>query len=302
MNNTIHKERGGRGWAFFLLLPVVLLLLVSLILPSLWALYLGFTEYRLGRTPRLIGFQNYITILRDVSGFWDPTIRTLVFTAAIVAGEFIVGFLIALLLARKFRFQKLWVSLIIAPMAVSPVVAIIIWKYMLSPNYGMINYILTSLGFPEPNWFASGGLTFFAIVMIDVWMESPFVFTMLYPALISISPSLFEAARIDGANYIQIQRHITFPLLKPVIITTMVFRVIFGLRMFEPIYLFSGGGPVGATKVFSIYLYEQAFMFWHFGKGSAIAWLLLLITTAIAMPQIRVMQRTMFGTKRENKS
>jgi multiple sugar transport system permease protein len=287
-------------WAFILLLPAVFLLLASLILPSLWALYLSFTEYKLGRSPRFIGLQNYITILRDVSGFWDPLVRTLVFTATIVIGEFVIGFLFALLLSRKFKFQKLWVAMIIAPMAVSPVIAVIIWKYMLSPNYGMINYMITSLGFQEPNWFASGGLTFFAIIMIDVWMEAPFVFTMIYPALISISPSLFEAARIDGANYIQIQRHITLPLLKPVIITTMVFRVIFGLRVFEPVFLFSRGGPVGATKVFSIYLYEQAFMFWHFGKGSAIAWLLLLITIAIAMPQIRVMQRTMFGKAREN--
>jgi multiple sugar transport system permease protein len=291
MQGRKHAKRA----VFFLLLPAAVLLLVSLVFPSFWALYLSFTEYRLGKIPRFIGLGNYLAILGDVSGFWDPVIRTIVFTTSVVAGEFILGVLIALLLARKFRLQKLWVSLVIAPMAVSPVVAIIIWKYMLAPNYGMINYILTLLGIREPNWFASGGLTFFAIVLIDMWMEAPFVFTMIYPALISISPSLFEAARIDGAHYVQIQRHITLPLLKPVIITTLVFRVIFGLRIFEPVWLFAGGGPVGATKVFSIYLYEQAFVFWHFGKGSAIAWLLLVITITIAMPQIRVMQRTMFG-------
>lgn len=284
---------------FFLLLPASLLLLVSLILPSLWAFYLSLTEYRLGRKPVFIGFENYLKVLQDVSGFWDPVLRTLLFTAIIVLGEFILGFFFALLMARKFKFQKLWVSLLIAPMAVSPVVAIIVWKYMLAPNYGMINYLLTLLGVTPPNWFASRFFAFLAIVLIDLWLEAPFVFTLIYPALVSISPSLYEAARIDGANYVQIQRHITLPLLKPVIITTMIFRVIFGLRIFEPVWLFAGGGPLGATKVFSIYLYEQAFIYWHFGKGSAIAWLLLVITLMVAMPQIRIMQRTMFGKGNE---
>jgi multiple sugar transport system permease protein len=296
MERNFRDKRSGYSTAL-LLLPALLLLFVSLILPSFWAFWLSLTEYTLGRKPKFIGLGNYLDVLKDVSGFWDPVLRTFVFTLIIVIGEFILGFLFALLLARKFKFQKLWVSLIIAPMAVSPVVAIIVWKYMMAPNYGMINYLLTVIGLGEPNWFASRGFAFLAIVLIDLWLEAPFVFTMIYPALVSISLSLFEAAKIDGANYVQIQRHITLPLLRPVIITTMVFRLIFGLRVFEPVWLFAGGGPVGATKVFSILLYEQAFVYWHFGKGSAIAWLLLVITVAIAMPQIRVMQRTMFGKK-----
>jgi multiple sugar transport system permease protein len=291
---TNAKNRSGLT-VLLLLAPVTLVLVLTLILPSVWALVLSFFQYKLGQSMRFIGLENYLSTLADIEGFWFSVARTMVFTGLIILGEFIIGVLFALLLAGRFRLQKLWVALVIAPMAVSPIVAIIVWRYMLSPNYGMINYLLSLAGLVEPNWFVSSFFAFLALVMIDLWLEVPFVFTMVYPAIISISPTLFEAAKMDGADYVRTQLHITFPLIRPILITTLVFRLIFALRIFEPVWLFAKGGPAGATKVFAIHLYEQAFVYWRFGAGSAIAWILLILTLAVSLPQIRLMRRTMFG-------
>jgi multiple sugar transport system permease protein len=269
--------------------------MLTLVFPSIWALILSFFEATLGQKNIFHGIANYRKVFTEDTGFWASTLKTLQFTVFMVAGEFLLGLSFSLLMARRFPLKRLWISLLIAPLAVSPVVAIIVWKYMLSPNYGMINYMLTLMGITPPNWFISKIYSFVAICVIDIWLSTPFVFAILYPNIISISPTLFEASKIDGATYLQILRYIILPLIKPAILTTLTFRVIFALRLFAPIWLFAEGGPAGATRVLSIYLYEQAFTYLHFGLGSAIAWILLVVTMIVAMPQIRVMRSTMFG-------
>ena len=291
----IGSKMPDRFKILYLLLPALFVLLLTLVFPSIWAFVLSFFKATLGKKTVFFGVENYKKVLAGAEEFWNSTFKTLLFTLFMVAGEFLLGLSFSLLMVRKFPFKRLWISLLIAPLAVSPVVAIIVWKYMLSPNYGMINYFLTLLGITPPNWFISRLYSFIAICVIDIWLSTPFVFAILYPNIISISPTLFEASRIDGASYIQILRYIILPLIKPAIVTTLTFRVIFALRLFAPIWLFAEGGPAGATRVISIYLYEQAFVYLHFGLGSAIAWILLVVTMIVAMPQIRVMQKTMFG-------
>lgn len=268
------------------------LLFITFLVPTIWALYLSFTDYRMGRTKEFVGFANYLRILTKTPDFWSSLYHTLLFTVCMVAGEFIFGLSFSLVAARGYRFQKLLVAIIIAPIAVSSVVAIIIWRYMLTPNYGLINYLLVTLNLNEPDWFSNPVLVFITITVIDIWMNTPFVFIMLYPAILSINPQMTEAARIDGAGSIQQFRYITMPSIKQVAITAVLFRFIFALRLFENIWLYSRGGPGKSTKVLSIYLYEQAFAFWNFGMGSAIAWILLIITMVLAIPQMRMLLRS----------
>ncbi|MCK9524106.1 MAG: sugar ABC transporter permease [Proteobacteria bacterium] len=243
----------------------------------------------MGRPKVFVGLDNYVRIFRRSPEFWLSLYRTLLFTVFMVAGEFLVGFLFALVLARGFKLQKLLVAIVIAPIAVSPVVAMIIWKYLLAPNYGLINYALTMLGASEPDWFTNPTLIFIIITIIDIWINAPFVFIMIYPALLSISPELKEAAQIDGASSIQLFFYITLPSIKQVCLTAIIFRVIFALRIFENIWLFARGGPGGASRVLSIYLYEQAFTFWNFGMGSSIAWILLVLTMVLVIPQLKLL-------------
>ena len=272
-----------------------MILLVTLIIPSISAFILSLFKYSLGKPLEFIGIENFKQIFNKNSAFWDSLFTTAVFTFYVVAGELGLGVLFSLLLARGFFFQRFWVSIIIAPLAVSPVVGIIVWKYMLTPNTGLINYLISLAGLDPPNWFVTSGAAFFAIGLIDIWLNTPFVFTIIYPSILSIDPVLFEAASIDGASYMQKVRLITMPLIKPAIITTAVFRVIFALRLFSPVWLFAQGGPAGATRVLSIYLYEQAFSYRMFGLGSAIALILLVITLVVSRPQMVAMRRLLMG-------
>ncbi len=281
-----------------LLLPSMGILFITLVFPSLWALVLSFTDYTLGKKATFVGLHNYVQIFVRTEEFWDSALKTVLFTMSVVSIELMLGFLFSWLLAGRFAFQRLWISFILAPLAVSPVVAITVWKYMFTPNSGIVNYLIYLLGGTAPNWFTSRVFAFIAIGIIDVWLETPFVFTILYPSITSISSSLLEAAKIDGANAAQIATRITIPLIRPALLTTAIFRVIFALRLFSPVWLFSKGGPAGATRLLSVYLYEQGFNYWHFGLGCAIAWILLFLTMAIASPQIRIMERTMFGHTR----
>lgn len=284
-------QRRNRNLSFFLMAPAILILLVTQVIPSLSAFILSFFKYSLGKPMEFVGFENFRQIFTGGSVFWSSLVTTGAFTAFVVAGELGLGIASSLLLARGFPFQRVWVSILIAPLAVSPVVGIIVWKYMLTPNSGMINYLISQFGFTPPNWFVTAGAAFIAIGVIDIWMSSPFVFTIIYPSILSIDPVLFEAASIDGASYAKQARFITIPLIMPAIITTAVFRIIFTLRLFAPVWLFAQGGPAGATRVLSIYLYEQAFSYRLLGLGSAVAWVLLVITLLVSTPQMTAMRR-----------
>jgi len=284
-------RRRNFNLSVILMAPALFVLFLTMILPSVSALGLSFFRYSLGKPMEFIGLENFRSIFAGESVFWKSFFTTGAFTVFVVTGEIGLGAAVSLLLARRFPFQRLWVAIVIAPLAVSPVVGIIVWKYLLTPNSGMINYILAGLGLTPPNWFVTAGAAFFAIGMIDIWMSTPFVFTILYPSILSIDPVLFEAASMDGASYIQRARFITVPLIMPAIVTTAVFRIIFTLRLFSPVWLFAQGGPAGSTRVLSIYLYEQAFSYRQFGLGSAVAWVLLVITLAISIPQMKAMRR-----------
>lgn len=292
MAEVMTLQKRPKKHLYMLLASSFILLILTFLIPTLWALYLSFTEYRMGRTKEFVGFANYIRIFTRTPDFWASLNRTLLFTVCMVAGEFVVGLVFSIVLARGYRLQKFLVALVIAPIAVSPVVAIIIWRYLLTPNYGLVNYILAIANIKEPDWFTNPALVFIIITVIDVWINAPFVFIMLYPAILSINPQVKEAAMIDGASSWQHFIYITLPSIKQVSITAIIFRFIFALRLFENIWLYSRGGPGSSSKVLSIYLYEQAFKFWNFGTGSAIAWILLLITMILVLPQLRFLLRS----------
>ena len=284
-------QRHNRDLSVLLMAPAIIILLATQVIPSLAAFALSFFKYSLGKPMQFVGLENFRQIFSGGSAFWSSLVTTGAFTAFVVTGELGLGIASSLLLARRFPLQRLWVSILIAPLAVSPVVGIIVWKYMLTPNSGMINYLISQFGLTPPNWFVTAGAAFVAIGVIDIWMSSPFVFTIVYPSILSIDPLLFEAASIDGASYAQQARFLTIPLIMPAIITTAVFRIIFALRLFAPVWLFAQGGPAGATRVLSIYLYEQAFSYRLLGLGSAVAWVLLVITLVVSQPQMAAMRR-----------
>ena len=278
---------------YLLVIPVLLLLFLVILVPEIWALLIGFTKYEPGDKLVYIGLKNYVEIVKDPL-FLNALRNNILFLAVVIFFEFLVGFGSALLLNHKFPLQKLWVSLVIAPYAISPVVACVIWRYMLDPSYGIVNYALSFFNISPIAWFGPAIPSFIGVVIVDVWKFSPFILIIAYAALTSLPLELLEASKIDGANSWQEFRFITFPLILPSLLVAVIFRIIFALRTFGIIWILTEGGPGNATEILSIYLYKQAFRYFHFGKGAAVALFMLIITVIVSINIVKKMYKRMF--------
>ncbi|MDL2229333.1 sugar ABC transporter permease [Treponema sp. OttesenSCG-928-L16] len=269
-----------------LMFPCIILLLVVLVIPAIAALQISFTDKSIGTETNFIGITNYVKIFTDPQ-FLYIILNNLYFLAGSLLLEILIGMGGALLLNRRFKFQAFWICLILSPYAISSAVSVVAWKYLLDPDYGIINYLLFSLGFKPVKWFSSMLTSFIPIIITGVWKSFPFMVIILYAALSSIPVEIAEAAKIDGASRFTNFSKITLPLITPPLLTAVIFRMIFLIRAFEQIWIFTGGGPGRSTEILAISLYKEAFLFYDHGKASAIAWILLIITVIIAMPIIK---------------
>lgn len=240
------------------------LLVAVVVLPEVAALLLSFQRYTYGQPAVWIGGGNYAQLWADPA-FWNALRNNVLFVVAAVLLELGVGLAMAVVLARGFPLQRLWVALYLAPYAVSSVVGVITWKYMLEPDVGLVNYALGRLGLASPGWFTDPWLAFAAVVLIEVWRYAPFVAMVCYPAILSLPPDYFDAARVDGAGPWQTFTRVTLPLIRPALLVAVVFRVIFAVRTFDTIWILTKGGPVGATEVLATFLYQQGFRYWELG-------------------------------------
>ena len=300
MNNFIKMSRYKIPKGIFsidspylLMTPILLILFLVILVPGIWAIILSFTKYEPGGRPVYIGLKNYVEITKDPL-FLNALFNNIIFLAAVIFFEFLVGFGSALLLNHKFPLQKLWVSLVITPYAISPVISCVIWRYMLNPNYGIVNYTLSFFNISPIPWFGSAISSFIAVIIVDVWIYSPFIFIIAYSALISLPLEFLEASKIDGATSWQEFRFIVFPLIRPSLLIAVIFRIIFALRTFGIIWILTGGGPGNVTEILSIYLYKQAFRYLHYGKGAAVALFMLIITAVLSINIVKDLYKRMF--------
>ncbi|OFX26629.1 MAG: hypothetical protein A2Z07_00050, partial [Armatimonadetes bacterium RBG_16_67_12] len=229
--------------------------------------------------------------------FWNAVRNNLIFVAGTVGTEFLLGLGLALLLSRGFPLQRLWISLIIAPYAISPVVSVVTWKYMLQPTMGLVNYLMSFAGLVNVRWTTDPGLAMLSVIFVEVWRSSPFMTVVLYAAVISVPTELLEAARVDGAGGLRTFWHVTLPLIRPAILVAVVFRLVFALRTFDVIWILTQGGPIRATEVLAVYLFNQGFRYWQFGLASATAWIVLVLTMLLSTYYLVFMSRTMFGSE-----
>lgn len=288
-----HNALYRPGIGLLLATPVIVLLVVVIVIPELWAIVLSLTNYRPGQPIQFIGLDNYARILVDPY-FHNALVNTIKFIFFGVLLQLVIGMGFALLMARGFPLQKLWIALILAPSAMSPAILGTTWKYIFNADFGPLNYALYQLGMEPPYWFTNAGFAFAALMLVYAWNNIPQVFVFIYPALISIPDEYHEAAAIDGANKWQTFRHITFPLIVPALSIAMVFRTIVAVRAFGEILVLTNGGPFRSTEVLSIYLYKEGFVYFSWGTAAAVGWVILVITMIIAIPQIRLLARQMY--------
>ncbi len=279
----MRGQRKDRGGVF--IAPALLVLGAVTVYPILGVLWLSLHR----RIPtfdisRFEGLNNYLFLLSD-SRFWNALGNTLYFTVISVALELLLGLSIAILINRSFRGRGLMRAVILVPWAIPTVVCAKMWEWIYHPDFGLLNYLLGT----GENWLGSPFLAMQAAVAMDVWKTTPFVALLLIAALQVIPEDLYRAARTDGARSWRTFLHLTLPLLKPVILVVLIFRSLDAFRVFDAIYVLTGGGPGNATETLSIYAYKVLFQTLQFGYGSTLAVVVFLCTGLMSLFYIRIL-------------
>jgi multiple sugar transport system permease protein len=257
--------------------PAVIALFLIVIIPIVYNLYLTFNKWTIGLgQPRFIGLDNFSELFGD-ERVWNGMKVMVYFSGVSLSLELALGLLIALYFNRAFRGSEVVQAIYIIPFAATPVAIALIWRIMLNPEIGVINYLLTSIGLPGSLWVSSERMVIPALVMVDVWKWTPMITLIVLAGLKSLPQDPYEAARIDGASMFQIFRHITLPLIRPVLIAALMLRSLDNLKEFDIIYTITQGGPGIASETLYLYSYNVAFSFFKAGYGSALMVVVFLI-------------------------
>jgi multiple sugar transport system permease protein len=253
------------SWA--LIAPTALFALAMTVLPLGYSLLTSLQEFRLGKPPLFVGLQNYRNLLQD-SNFHSSLATTLTYTVAATGIEFVLGLTLALLLKEEFRFQGVIRSSLIIPMVIAPVVVGIIWRLLYNADIGLFSFgsVLSSTTLALP-----------ALILVDIWEWTPFMFLILLAGLQSLPQEPFEAARVDGASPWNIFVHLTLPMLRPVIVVAILIRALDAFTVFDQVFVLTQGGPGTATEVATLMIYKTAFRFSQYGYGAAMAVAMLML-------------------------
>lgn len=273
-----------------LLAPVQLLLLCVVILPALYVVWLSFHLSSFGQAPEFVGWQNYLRVLSDPA-FRSAMWNTVIIVVVAVHLEMLVALGMALLFNSGVKFRRFLLVAVLAPYAVSEVVAVAMWRFLFDLDIGPVTLALQALGLPALEWSYEPSHAMIMIILLTIWMHLPFTFVILYAARLAMPADLYEAARIDGATRLQCFWRVTLPLMGPAIIVALLFRYIFAFRMFSEVWLLTGGGPARSTEVVAVYLYQEAFSYNAFGTASATALLMVIASLVLASGYIWLLRR-----------
>ena len=272
-------------------IPTYAILLVLTVFPMAYTFYVSLQKYDLTRPPNMfIGLGNYQYLLTtDV--FWKSLRNTLVFTFSSLVLIFPTSLGLALLLNESIRGASKLRALIVTPWAIAPIVTGIIWAWIFESKYGIANYLLRFLGLTPLLWLSSPTLAMLSVVVARSWHEITFGTIMLLAGLQSIPLDMYEAAKVDGANALNRFLHITLPLLRNYVAIILIFETMWCLREFPIIYAMTYGGPGTATTVLGWLAYKLAFLYYDFGKGAAVAFMLGILTMVLAVVFIKTIYR-----------
>lgn len=267
------------------LLPAAAILLVVFAAPLAFAFKASLTGWSLvqpGSAHDYVGLANYRDVLGSVE-YWHAVRTTLSYSLTAVALELALGTALALLLNLDFFGRSFFRSVMVIPMVITPAVIGIFWRLLFEEESGIFNWVLASLGLPKLAWL---GLTMSlpSIILMDVWQTTPFFILVILAGLQSMDENVIAAARVDGANWSQMFRHITLPFLVPYMLIAASFRIISSMGDFDKIYLLTSGGPGDVTTTMSIFAYKTGFNAFDIGRTSAIALLFVAIVLTVSAP------------------
>lgn len=277
---------------YALILPAYLVLGAILIYPAVYNIWLSFWSWRL-TTPhlsRFVGPDNYVRLLTVNPDFWGVTRFTLGFTVATIALEFVLGLVSALLLYGLVRGRRLLTSFLLTPYMVAPIAVGLGWRLMWDRDIGVVNFAIGVIGLAKVNWLAETWPAFWAVVLTEVWRSTPFVTMILLAGLTALPNDVFEAAHVDGANRWQTFRRITFPLILPPLVVSLMFQTIFKLRVFDIPYILTEGGPGTSTMPYGLFIQRIYFRYFDVGNAAAVSVVLLLLGAVIAFFYLRLVR------------
>jgi multiple sugar transport system permease protein len=290
-----HTHHRGRAWRdtgpYLYLVPALLYLAVTLVYPIYSNLRMSLHDVNVstflaGDQP-WVGLENYRTLFDDPA-FWNAVGLSITFTAGSIVFQFTIGLALALLFNTPFPGNNVLRSLMLLGWLMPTILSGSVFLWMLDGDSGIINYALTSLGIIDEKqyWLIDPGTALAGTIVANIWVGIPFNMLLLLAGLQAIPTTLYEAASIDGASGWTQLRTITLPLLRPVALSVLLLGLIYTFKVFDLIYVMTGGGPVDVTTVLPIYTYQQTFEFFNFGLGAAAAVVLLLAMLGIAVAYI----------------
>lgn len=283
---TNHDRREQALVGYLFVLPDLLGLLIFIIGPMLLAVVISFSDWKLTGDPSFVGLKNYSIILKDPK-FGASLGRTILYTIGYVPVVYCLSLGLAVLLTKKGRGNTFFRTMYFMPIAMSMVVAGVIWRFMFDPGNGLINDILAGVGLPALQWTGNVQSAMVSVMIVSIWKSAGYFMIILLAGIQDIPSDYIEAAQIDGANRLQIFRRVILPLLKPTSFFVIVILTINALQAFDQIYVMTRGGPAQATYTLLMYIYDKGFREWNFGYAAAMAVVLFAMIFVLTLIQVR---------------
>lgn len=265
-------------------MPWLIGLLAFWIYPTIASAYYSFTKFNAIQTPQWIGFSNYIQLFTNDENFWLAVYNTAYFAVFSIPLAIVVSFGLAMMLNAKIRFQTVYRTIYFLPTLVPEIALALVWVYLFTPGSGLVNVPFDWLGLKGPCWLTCPAWSRPTIILLAMWIVGQQI--ILYLAgLQDVPQDLYDAADVDGANVLHKFRHVTVPMMTPVVFFHLVTSVIGALQFFTVPYIMTGGTgfPAGSLLFYSIYLYKNAFQYFNMGYASALAWLLFMVALLITL-------------------
>jgi multiple sugar transport system permease protein len=266
---------------WILIAPTALFALAMTVLPLGYSLWMSLRDFPLGKPSVFAGLMNFNNLLHD-RNFHSSLGTTLVYTVAATGIEFMLGLALALLLEEEFSFQGVIRSSLIIPMVIAPVVVGIIWRLLYNADVGLFSFAVKVVTGKSLSVLSSTSLALPALILVDVWEWTPFMFLILLAGIQSLPREPFEAARVDGAGPWNVFVHLTLPMLRPVILVAILIRALDAFTVFDQVFVLTQGGPGTSTEVATLMIYKTAFRFSQFGYGAAMAVSVLILLTCLS--------------------
>ena len=299
LQQATPTERREWRFALVLLLPAVVMIGTFVAYPFVRGIWLSLTDTVVGREGNFIGLQNFAKLWND-GIFRRAAQNTVFYTAAATLLKLTVGMVVALMLNNLLGFKRVLRASMLLPWIVPTVLSTLAWKWMLDPTFSIVNWILYQLGLIRfrVDWLGGPVMALWSVILVNVWRGTPFFAITLLAGLQTISPEVYEAASIDGANAWQRFWTVTWPLLMPVTMVVMLFSVIQTFADFQLVYILTGGGPANSTHLFATYAYQIGVATGKLGEGAAASLAMFPVLFMVVLFQLWYIRRGEGGVKR----